>query len=81
MKAQVGREPISNLRMGFRFPEFPRAVAKAEDEEYESLWDRVIRMCDGYGLKPARALSAWPTTFRLYHDPVSAVPRCFRNSA
>lgn len=52
MKAPVKPEPISNLLLGFQFPEFAMAAAKPEDQDCETLWDRVIRMCDGYGLKP-----------------------------
>jgi hypothetical protein len=44
-------EAILNLSLGFRFPEFAR-VAPPEDEESITLWDRVIRICDQYGLKP-----------------------------
>jgi hypothetical protein len=52
MKAQVKRKPISKLPLGFRFPEFARATAEPGDQDCETLWDRVIRMCDGYDLKP-----------------------------
>jgi hypothetical protein len=48
---RVKRDPISNLQLSFRLPEFARAT-RPEDEESDTLWDRVIRMCDQYGLKP-----------------------------
>jgi hypothetical protein len=51
MIERVKREAISNLPLSFRFPEFTRA-AQPENEESDTLWDRVIRMCDQYGLKP-----------------------------
>jgi hypothetical protein len=52
MKAQVKREQIQSLPLGFRFPEFARAAISPADEDCETPWDRIIRMCDGYGLKP-----------------------------
>ena len=48
---EVKRGPISNFQLSFRLPEFARAT-RPEGEEPDTLWDRVIRMCDQYGLKP-----------------------------
>ena len=49
---KVKREQIQSLPLSFRFPEFARAAVSPRDEDCETLWDRIIRMCDGYGLKP-----------------------------
>jgi hypothetical protein len=51
MIEKVKREAIFNLPLGFRLPEVAR-TAQPEDEEAVTLWDRVIRMCDQYGLQP-----------------------------
>jgi hypothetical protein len=51
MIEKVKREAIFNLPLGFRLPEVAR-TAQPEDEESITLWDRVIRMCDQYDLKP-----------------------------
>jgi hypothetical protein len=51
MIERVEREAISNLPLSFRLPEFTRA-AQPGDEESDTLWDRVISICDRYGLKP-----------------------------
>ena len=50
MRAQF-KSSLANLPLNLRFPEFARAAGKPEDEDYETLWDRVIRMCDEYDLK------------------------------
>jgi hypothetical protein len=50
------REAMFDLPLGFRLPEVAR-TAQPEHEEAVTLWDRVIRMCDRYGLQAARALS------------------------
>lgn len=51
MIEKVKSDAIFNLPMRFRLPEVATA-AQPEDEEAVTLWDRVIRMCDQYGLKP-----------------------------
>ena len=45
------RETISNLALRFPFPEL-RWAMQSNVEESDTLWDRVIRMCDRYGLNP-----------------------------
>ncbi len=44
-------EATLNLSLGFPFPDFAR-MAPSEDEASFTLWDRVIRICDQYGVKP-----------------------------
>lgn len=48
---RVRRDPIADFQPNFRLLEFARA-ARPEDQESDTLWDRVIRICDQYGLKP-----------------------------
>lgn len=47
----VKRDPILNLGLDFKFPDLAWMTG-GEAEESETLWDRVIRMCDQYGVKP-----------------------------
>ncbi|HZR65508.1 MAG TPA: hypothetical protein VFA85_10200 [Terriglobales bacterium] len=51
MVDRAKRDPILNLQLDFRLPDFAWMTSR-EVEESETLWDRVIRMCDQYGLKP-----------------------------
>lgn len=53
MIVKVEREATSNLKQGSQLPEFAKA-GQPEEEESDTLWDRVIRTCDQYGLKPRK---------------------------
>jgi len=52
MIEKAKRETILNLPLGFRLPELTRAAQPEKEECCETLWDRVIRMCDQCALKP-----------------------------
>jgi hypothetical protein len=53
----VRHEIISNLPMGFGLPDLGSSQVE-DDLESDTLWDRVIRMCDKYGLKPREHCTA-----------------------